>query len=324
VAGESAQVKSAEDCLPGIDVQIKTLPVSSFADNGRRWPCHTKEATLVSAAYIADEGEKVEPDTVANLCKFAEMWGVDDQVRAVLMKVGFHNHLKSAAADATIFALNEEFDGQPVQRFPVDTPELTKLSADRFYADRSKYPYDWRQKTAEALLERVRHAKVASWLHEDVLTYLEKAAGEGLGSTSSLWRELAQRHCLAKHQAGLDKLAEAVEGLQGLSESGLLQPEHVKLACQAFHVFDTNARIHDMVRLPEEALIADDHTMTKVAAERSNWVKLANGRHIDLRTISQEKLAAAAPKLAGKSIDELRTILPTLPAAAAEVIGEVA
>ena len=287
---------------------------------------HTKEATIVSAVYMADAEGEANEHAIEALHKQAAAWGVLPEVERIFLKVGVHNHLKKQASAAVKYALDESYNGEQVRRFPVDTPELVKISADRFYLDRAKYPYAWRRKVAEALHDRITHFKVASWLNDDVKSYIEKAAGYGLGETSSLWKELARRQMLGKFQPGMAKLAEAVEAISEASDDGRIEPEVVKLACEAFSTFDSSAKIRDMVSLPEEALIPDHLTLTKVAAEQQNYVKLSNGSWIDVRNLSQEKLAAVNEGLAKVAGDreKLREQLEKLPELTADVLCSVA
>jgi len=285
---------------------------------------HTKVATVASACYMADAENEVTESDVSNLYKQAQAWGVLPDVEQAFLKIGVHNELKKQASAATTYALDEEYDGQQVQRFPVDTPELVKISADRFYADRDKYPYAWRQKVAQTLHENITKFKIASWFNDNEKAYLEKAAGYGLGSTECLWRELGRRQVLGKWQPGLAKVAEAVETIAEASPEGMVTPELTKLACQVFATFDASAQLADMVGLPEESLIKDELTLTKVAAEHGHFVKLADGVTVDIRNLTADKLEAVNPKLAGMSQEELKEILPTLPADMAEVLTQVA
>lgn len=308
--GRPAYVKEAAAVDFG---ELDRIPSSSFADpDTRQFPCHTKEACWVSAAYLAHDGASGEP--IKRLEKFAKDWGIASDVQVVFAKEEIRKEMQKTAAAAVPYALDETFNGERIKRFPVATREMTKVSADRFYADRAKYPWAWRTKVASALIEKIAAHKIEEWLAEDVRDYLDRAAGRGTLSKSAMWHELATAEHYFPHDPATAKLAEAVEALDGLDDV-----KFTKIACDAFALVHEAGLDKFVDHLPEEVLV--DQTLTKVAADRASYVKMADGSTISLDEPGiMEKIAAVVPECAKMSRSELRDVLPTLPVDVAETL----
>jgi hypothetical protein len=308
--GKPAYVKTAAEVDFG---ELDRIPSSSFADpETRQYPCHTKEACWVSAAYMAHDGVSGAP--IKRLEKFAADWGIGSDVQIAFAKAEIRKEMAKAAAAAVPYALDEQYGEERIKRFPVATPEMVKTSADRFYADRAKYPWKWRTKVASALLSKIAEHRVEKWINPDVRDYLDRAAARGTLDKAAMWDALAAAEYYLPNTAGVAKLAEIVDALDK-SES----PALAKVACDAFATIHETAGLSQFVNgLPEEKLIGK--TMMKIAEERASFVKMADGSTLNLDDLPMEKLAAVVPELAKMSRDELRDVLPTLPADVAETL----
>ena len=298
-------VKEASDALVGED--LSGLPNDSFADPANRlYPMHTKEATWVSACYMANDAVEGEP--VKRLEKFARAWGIYGDVQAVFAKVETNRIRQKLASEKLSYALDEQYGDQQVQRFPVNNADMTKLSSDRFYSDRDKYPYAWRNKVAKTLLDRIDEFDLRSQVRDDVITYLEKAAGYGQVNKAGIWRALAERRLRAAKHPALNKLASLLEYTAEQDNPPLA---YIPKLCSALSSFDNDANIREFVELPEEQIVGN--TVSKVANDLSNFVKLTDGQWYDIRNATPEKLAAVDPSLADLPSDELPDVLETLP-----------
>lgn len=305
--GRPAYVKVAAEVDFG---ELDRIPSSSFADpETRQFPCHTKEACWVSAAYMAHNG--TTGNAIKRLEKFAADWGIGSDVQITFAKAEIRTQLAKTAAAAMPYALDVQHGTERIKRFPVATPELVKTSCDRFYADRAKYPWKWRAEAASNLIAKVAEHKVEKWVNPDVRDYLDRAAARGTLDKSAMWNALATAEYYFPNDAAVQKLASVVEALDGLDD-----PKLTKVACDAFALLHEAGLNKFIDWLPEEKLIGK--TMTKLAAERSDFVKLADGSTVNLDDIGVEKLAAVVPELTHLSRDELRDVLPTLPLDVAE------
>lgn len=319
IVPDNGIVKTAEEVFPpGSEAQLAKIPSSSFADGASgRYPCHTKAACFLSACYLANEDREVPPDVMENLSKFARVWNIEPQVKAAFVRIGAHRAMEKQAKEAINFALDEMYNGHRVRRFPVDTPELVKLSTTQFLKDRDKYPYEWRQKTANTLLDMISRDNMGAWYTDQQLDTLEKTAGRALLDKAALHAEYAVRKSLLKKSAELTMLGQVVDALDNIENP---TAEHTKLACRTFARFDAATGLRGMTRLPEDRLPNGEVTLRKVAARRDAFVKLANGSMFDMATLTPEKLAAVSPGLETKTAEELKEILPTLPATSADVL----
>jgi len=289
-----------------------SIPASSFLDpETRLYPCHTKEATYAAACYIADT-EGTDSRLLERLEKFANSWGIIDPIRQVFVRCELNKAMRKKAAEELTFALDETYQGQPVQRFPINTPEMTKASAARFYADRTKYPFSWRHKTAVALHNALRQHGVTD-LHDHTIDYIEKAAGYGVLSKSAVMSQLAERQIRRKGHAALDNLSKVATAVVESEPNAKL----TKICCQAFAKFDEGVALRDELRLPEETLV--DGTLTKLAREREYYIKLANGTTVDSRTLNRDDVAEALGK-PGDAVESFTDQLRKLSASDAEIV----
>lgn len=296
---------------------LDRIPSSSFADpETRQYPCHTKEACWVSAAYMAHDGVTGEP--IKRLEKFAASWGIGSDVQMTFAKVEIRKGLEKQAAEKIAYALDETYDGKPVRRFPIATAEMVKTSADRFYADRAKYPWAWRTKVAAALRQKIAEHKIEKWIDEPVRDYLDRAAGAGTLDKTAMWYELATAQHHMPKDAAVEKLAQIVEGIEDLLEKGHKESDLVKTACQVFATIHEAGLREFVSHLPEERLIG--RTVTKLAAERANYVVLGDGSTIDVRTVDFEKVAAAVPALADVTPETFADRVRGLDAKTSEVL----
>ena len=142
----------------------QNLSSTAYADPTiRRFPCHTKAATLRSAAYLYGQralGEAFDSplpfEKVAErLNRAATFFGVAKDVDAI----------RAASEDATApkeasiqlppeaYAIDEVADGRAIRRFPMFNPATIAKAASALIEYRFNYPYPWRKKAAMRVLQ---------------------------------------------------------------------------------------------------------------------------------------------------------------------------
>lgn len=143
---------------------VKDLPDIAFADPANRlYPCHTKEATVLSAIYHKsnmDDNQRVW-DTI---CKRAAAFQVQDEVEQICRHFDglVDNHIKSASANEPQvmqkFALTITHNDQEHNFYDISTRPDTLVAMEDvtndFQAGTIELP--WMRKIASAVMEAAR------------------------------------------------------------------------------------------------------------------------------------------------------------------------
>lgn len=139
------------------------LPSTAYADPvAKRFPCHTKAATVRSAAYFYGQQAFNEPfdsaypqgRIVERLGRAATFFGVKDKVDAI-RKQAEAASVKSGAKISLppeAYAIDEVYQDNVVRRFPMFNSVSTVKAAEALAANRRRYPYAWRKKAAVRVL----------------------------------------------------------------------------------------------------------------------------------------------------------------------------
>ena len=162
------------------------LPGTSYADPAaKRFPCHTKEATLRSAAYFYGQrafGETFDSaypaEKVAErIDRAAAFFGLGEDV-ATIRRNAEASAVKSGAQISLppeAYAIDEVYRDKPVRRFPMFNSVSTVKAAAAVVRYRRNYPYTWRKKAASRVLEAAMAYDTP--LDADTLKTLSRMAG---------------------------------------------------------------------------------------------------------------------------------------------------
>lgn len=273
----------------------------AFADSARRlFPIDNELDAQLSVAYASCQWDELSSEVQEKIAAAATAWSVDVERLAVDALELWSAHTDkltktaSAQADADVareanrpFAYNEG----GVRKFPLDTPEHTKLSSSSFGEWLHRLPLPARVKTASAILEAAGQQGLdMADMSQSVLTY----AGACACDLSKLSAALSARERYAPHMAGQYlKLASHIGSVvekQGLYESS---PTELIDAASALVFLDAQAGLLESYG---QGGIPDPYQSvfnTKMAI--SNEISLA-GRKFPASSfagMSQDELSAA-------------------------------
>jgi len=326
-----ANIKSAH-----LDYELDppdNLPATAYANPvDRSFPCHTKQSTLQSAAYLYGQealGEKwtssVPRATVtARLCKAAGFFGVTASVREIEQAAQEVTVPKSASLNLPdeAFIINETFEGQPVQRFPAVNATTTKQAAEALVRYRSRYPYAWRKKAAKTVLERAMAFECEPLDSEHLIT-LSTMAGLNYNDPKSAGYALLE---MSHRFRG--KTAASVREAASIVGSGAVDHEDLDTLCG---VMDKSAAelSPDARPMVEDAIFAPPST--KAASTTPESVMLTTGNVYDVGSLLQapqdtyqilgdEVSSAILDNSGAIDADQLAAVLPTLPRPDANVL----
>jgi hypothetical protein len=325
VAGKPAYVKAAAEQVHhgGVDAR-------GCADGfGHQYPCTDRESTYVSALKIAAaEADGVDvTDAKAGLMKFARFWQIEDDVEAALTKVAAHFAEEPIPEDA--YALDVEVNGQRLRKFAAYSPMTTVAAATAFYDNRFRYPLEWRQKTAAALIKKAKEYGVE--IPQLTRNYLYRAAGLGFPTKTAMEDGLIERlnRLPPNRKVAAEKLASAIGAI---ADSPHLRYNHdlVRDVLTLTDRFDREMKLaahyeSGEIGLPEEMLELTTE-MVKHAGEieRGGLVNLQNGQEVNVHHLSKSALEIVDPALAKMSAERLSRVLPTLPAPDADILCKAA
>lgn len=294
--------------------------VTDFADRDNKlYPCHTKEATLVNFAYFTEQISAYDKQTAAKIAdRFAEkiaFWNLEDAVEEVIDGIRKTEPIKYAMEIGT------------EKLFPyADGASLVK-AASAFCASKHKFPYASRTKTAKHLLKTA--SKLGVELSNDVVRYLEKAAGWAVADLDEMVASVRRRahdDRFKKHASALEQIANTLPYFESNTEA-LFDTEKVASFISALEAYDVatgRSRDYAFSGVPEERIYADVN-LEKVAEELKNTVRLTNGVTVTVDKELLSKIAAVDPQLGkdiGDSVEKAVDILPTLPKPDADYITE--
>lgn len=174
-----------KDATISTTAPASNTPATLFADPVlRMFPCHTKEATIVSAIYLYGQAADGIPypkkglglDIAADkLEKAAMYWGVLSDVENIRRDISKIAADRDAVRD-TDYALVVDYAGTRSRKFPIRNAEALNKAASDLYAERLQMPFPWRKQAAINILNRAVRDNVNIEDH-DAYFYLVKAAG---------------------------------------------------------------------------------------------------------------------------------------------------
>lgn len=272
--GLPAFVKAARAESPE---EIGALKSGVFADvRHRRFPCHNKSATWLAQAYFS----LVEPvyskkeaafiqDRIDKSAKFFSVSSLCDGFKRAWVKIADTDIPELEDSD---YALVTNFENHKIRRFPIHSPLSVKSAASYLYANRFKYPYEWRKTAARNILKRVIHfdgkakrgVKYAGAafgeckFEPEIQDYLERASGYGMSLPRDAAAKVASRVYMLsdhKHPEMKERLAKIA---QALCEMDIRQatPELYQKMAAVIDAVDREAGLcayyHEGVDMPED------------------------------------------------------------------------
>lgn len=175
---------------------------NQFADpDNKRYPVHNKSACYLSNALFWESALSNDTESVKTgqaLLKFAEFWGILDDVKArILSKVAEEGAIREITQlPDTSFALVQDdpkSPGNKIRMFPILDADMAKVAADQLYMHRFNLPLDWKRQAATNILGTLQKNAQVEFLPDNVLDYLNRAAGNGVTSTKTLAAALEKR-----------------------------------------------------------------------------------------------------------------------------------
>jgi len=278
----------------------------------------TKEATYLS--FIQALVKNADADTLSDACDYAKFWGIAGECGKAKEKIA--QLMQAPELKDSDYALVAEDRGQKIQKYAAYDGLTTVNAAEAFYENRNKYPFEWRNKVAQALLTKAAQYNAVMPAYLGV--YLEKAAAYGAAGVQALDDALISREqaCPKEYSDSFEKVAQLVEAMIA-DEKLRTDGDFVKDAIATLDQFDTLIGYRDGLA---EEIIPDELVLTnlqKCAMEDRNVVKLANGYELDVRNLDRDDLRVIDVKLAQMSVEELATALPALPKSDAALLTRI-
>lgn len=276
----------------------ETLQIHLYADPSKRlFPCHTKAATWLSAAYFAHQQSQYSETRRAfvqdRIIKVAEFFGIKPGIQQLFKEAAAVNSYEDAVTPDSAYALTWRDAAGTVQRkYPMRNPSEVKVAAAWFDKNCTEFDFDTRHTIATKLF-----AKMAEFSVNDTDTAkIERAAGFGYCEKQAMQEAWEKRALLTKKQypdysAQAAALAAAVASNDiDLRDFGL----RTKMA-SSMDTFDQQTHLRrfygETIDWPENTLFA---ITEKVAAEfLDSHVATATGavyKRADLRQLSSGDL----------------------------------
>lgn len=160
----------------------EALPLNVYADPTRKlYPCHTKAATWMSAAFFYDRKGQIDPPKAelieTKLLKAADYWAIRGEIDTLRDKIAKNagDELTKLADDD--FAIVWHFaDGTTDRSWPLRNAKEVQFAAGHFAKHRDKFAFDDRHKIANKILEKAIEFGAHLGGHDDII---EKAAARG-------------------------------------------------------------------------------------------------------------------------------------------------
>lgn len=305
-------------------------PSSAYADPVRRkFPCHTKAATLLSNLYYW--GQKANDECweasypqarmESRLEKAAKYWGIYaevDQIRCNMIK---ESSAPQRALTDSDFALVINYGTERVRRFPIVNSATVKKAAANLRRSRVSYPYTWRKRAARNILKKAMEFSTLLDLKD--LDYAVKAAGIYPKATQELSQQLKARALVFPDDIKV-RLQKAADLLAHNKAIG------IDKLCNLIDEADRQYKQYPMYNagmpMPEDLCFdgLSAKTAAKMAAKDENvqlttgtFFKLADIAAVGLApfTVLGDSYAGAVAKNDKGDIDitKLSAILPTMP-----------
>lgn len=324
---------------------LKDLPSDTFADPAsRKYPCHTKAATWLAAAYFLDSKPLYSKEMAAavqgRIEKFASYWGIKGLVDGLTKSwAKLASEARPDVPDADHALVIKLDDGKMLRRMPMPNALSVKLAGEFLFANRFKYPYEWRKTAARRILKKAmeyderaeRGEEVAGSVlgitrfNPETQEYLEKASGLGSTHPVRAAEKLANRVLMlgdSQHEVRT-KLAHIIRAVADKTE--FRNDERYKLASLIDSIdreTGLHKHYHEGIDLPEEIIF---EVTQKIASQVLNsHITLTTGnmyRLEDFTGLPMDKVAAilgdefAAAVSDGVRLDltKFADVAPTLP-----------
>jgi len=152
-----------------------------YADpSKRRFPCHTKAATWLSAAYFAHQQSqysKVHGEFVRDrILKTAQFFNIEPGVKELFKEAAAVNSYEDAVTPDNAYALIwKAADGTTQKNYPMRNPSEVKIAAEWFNRNWSAFDFDTRHEVARKLFTKMAEMQVTV----DDSSQIERCAGFG-------------------------------------------------------------------------------------------------------------------------------------------------
>jgi hypothetical protein len=324
---------------------VRDLPATAFAEPvHRKFPCHTKAATWLAQAYFsANQGlySKEQAGVIQDrIEKSAQYWGIQNLTHS--FKKGWAKLASREMPEVSDgdHALVVDYGTHKLRRMPMPNAISVKLAADFLYANRAKYPLQWRKSAARRILRKMsfydgqaaKGVKVAgaelgiTKLSYEVRNYLERAAGLGAAMPEKVAEKIAQRVFMLPERRD-DLRLKLAEVAQDIAKVDSLSNDELDKVAELLDEVDRStglaAYYHTSVDMPEE--ICYDVLEKEAAAILDGHVVLTTGNVYPLelfRNLPIDKMAAvmgdefadAVRNEAGDlDLEKFAEVAPTLP-----------
>jgi hypothetical protein len=333
--------KASSDAIYGNDQLVNY----QFADQSRRqFPCHTAAATYISALFFMDKKAELDPDRAGvienRIGDFAFMHGITDRIKQLQEKLASEHPrdgVETLPDDnfALILEPGESRTGTRERHYPMRNALEVKKCAEYLKDYREEFPYRYRQKMANSILDLAQ--KYGAGLG-DLDLFLEKTAGRGAAASFEVSKLLFDRARLLKRAGKVEfaiKMAELAKTVAGRPESVQDQDQLVKLACLVDDMDrETGLRrlIEDLPH-PEEVFFS---LTEKVASKmRAEHFATRSGNIYNLADVESLKLAEVRDLMGTDFADAISTgglfvspekvaeIVPTLPRGDSELFDRL-
>jgi len=218
------------------------LPSNAYGDvRTRKFPCHTKAATLVSCLFFIEKCAEIHPKIAGWIGKrldmYADHWGIRPDVVALKEKHASLHADSTAGLPDSAFAWVMAGGGQKERRYPLRNTMEVKAAAHWLGQYRDQLYYADRQRIAQKILDKA--AQFGAGVGEDLEDMLEKIAGRGVYDPGKVAQMLRDRvkvgHKVKPAVAeGMLKLASEIETNPMLAED---LPSSIQL-CTTVDQFD--------------------------------------------------------------------------------------
>jgi hypothetical protein len=333
-------VKTAEhDQLCGDD----TTPHALYADSTRRrFPCHTKAATWLSAAFFYENRASTPAPLAARIeariKQSADYFGIGEQVAELATTIAEATTSDMAKlADDRFAIVLQQPDGSKERHYPLRNAQEVKAAADYLTKYRDQLAFSDRRQMADKILGAA--AKYGSNISGQI-GVLEKAAGIGTCAASDA-AQMIRAHVSAAGRRCAADMRQALEKAAAMLVDDPASIQHFGTLSQIADVMDGFDRQYGLLVKYDKTLERPDDVLfavsAKSAAELSNdlvgnSMTGAYYKRADLARVPLSDLAAAlgddfadAVGTAGAwpDTEKLAKIIPTLPRGDAELFDSV-
>lgn len=240
------------------------LPSTAYADvRGRKFPCHTKAATLVSAMFFIEKKGEMDPKIAKfvgdRLNMYAKHWGIEPDILAIKEK--YANLRKTGTADLpdSAFAWVWAGNGEKERRYPLRNATEVKAAAHWLRQYRDQLHYEDRQRIAEKILDKA--AEFGAAFADDLDELLEKTAGRGVYDPEKVASMIRDRvkigHKVPENvRNGMLKMAGEIESNPMLAEDPTSSIELCKTVDQFDREYKIVGKYAAQIPRPEDVIFA--------------------------------------------------------------------